>query len=72
MSNAFDTAFLLRFRARLKESLEACDRVLLDGNCTSFDGYKHRVGRREGLMHAVEIATEVETELSAPPEKRKA
>lgn len=72
MSTAFDTALLVRLRARLSAELESSANPLLDGTLKNFEDYKRAVGYRKGLQRAVDIAAEVEKELTSPPERKKA
>ena len=72
MTSAFDTAFLSRLRARLAMELDQSGNALLEGTLKNFEDYKQRVGKRQGLLRAIDIAAEVEKEMISPPERKKA
>lgn len=71
MSNAFDTAFIAEVRAAIGRELKQHENTILSGTVDKFEDYKRQVGLRTGLMRALEIAAEVETKLSSPPERKK-
>jgi hypothetical protein len=60
MSEAF-SGLNKQFHKELEEEIKALDKTILNGNLSAYDEYKRLVGKRNGLMYALERHKELIT-----------
>lgn len=50
-----DNPLLLEFKFQVKERIKDITQSICTGKCTSFDDYRNKVGRIEGLNQSLEL-----------------